>query len=293
MNYFTHERAICESKNIGNNTRIWANAHVLPEAVIGSDCNICDGVFIENDVVVGNNVTIKCGVQLWDGIKVEDDVFIGPNATFTNDKHPRSKVYPESFLKTIVEKGASIGANATILPGVTIGQYAMIGAGAVVTKNIPPFAIVTGNPGRITDYIHDSEANEMTGVRLVSFKEISDRRGSLVFGEFDKQEIPFPVKRFFTIYDVRNGYSRGDHAHKECHQFIMCQRGSVEIVCDNGKERKKFVIDKPYLGIHVEPGVWTSLFNFSLDSTVNVFTSHYYDEDDYLRNYDLFKEHIQ
>src|SRR5687768_11880475 len=129
MSFFVHPNALCESTSIGADTRVWAFAHILPGTRIGSECNICDNVFIENDVVVGDRVTVKCGVQLWDGVTLEDDVFVGPNATFTNDRIPRSKQYPESFAKTLVCKGASIGANATILPGVTIGRSAMIGAG--------------------------------------------------------------------------------------------------------------------------------------------------------------------
>ena len=152
---FIHSHAICESEHVGINTRIWAFAHILPNAVIGKDCNICDHVFIENDVVIGNRVTIKCGVQLWDGCIVEDDVFIGPNATFCNDIFPRSKKYPDKFLKTLLKKGCSIGANATILPGVTIGSNAMIAAGAVVIEDVPDNAVVIGNPGHIHHYIHE------------------------------------------------------------------------------------------------------------------------------------------
>ena len=134
---FIHPNALCESNQIGPGTRIWAFAHVLPKASIGADCNICDGVFVENDVVIGDRVTIKCGVQVWDGVTIEDDVFIGPNVTFTNDPFPRSKVYPEAFARTTIGAGASIGANATILPGLHIGVSAMIGAGAVVTRSVP------------------------------------------------------------------------------------------------------------------------------------------------------------
>ena len=152
MDYFVHTSGICDSKNIGKNSRIWAFAHVLPGAVLGSECNICDHVFIENDVVLGDRVTVKCGVQLWDGITLEDDVFVGPNATFTNDPFPRSKQYPEKFPRTVIGRGASIGANATILPGLTIGQHAMIGAGSVVTRSVPANAIVVGNPARIIGY---------------------------------------------------------------------------------------------------------------------------------------------
>lgn len=145
---FIHEKAIVESQSIGSGTRIWAFAHVLPGAVIGEDCNICDHTFIENDVVVGDRVTIKCGVQLWDGVTLEDDVFIGPNVTFTNDKAPRSKKHQAAVARTLVRRGASIGANATILPGVVIGEDAMIGAGAVVTSNVEAGDTVIGNPAR-------------------------------------------------------------------------------------------------------------------------------------------------
>ena len=153
IEFFKHPAAIVESKHIGPRTRIWAFAHVLAGAVIGADCNICDHVFIENDVRIGDRVTVKCGVQLWDGVVLEDDVFVGPNATFTNDLTPRSKKRPPEFLRTNVEAGASIGANATILPGITIGRNAMVGAGAVVTKNVPANAIVIGNPAYINGYV--------------------------------------------------------------------------------------------------------------------------------------------
>jgi acetyltransferase-like isoleucine patch superfamily enzyme len=154
---FVHKKAICESKNVGSGTRIWAFSHILKNAQVGKDCNICENVFIENLVVIGDRVTVKNGVQLWDGLTLEDDVFIGPNVTFTNDKYPRSKKYPDEYLQTVVQKGASIGANATILPGIIIGQGSMIGAGSVVTKDVPNFTLVVGNPARIKGIIHDLE----------------------------------------------------------------------------------------------------------------------------------------
>ena len=143
---FIHPLSDVQSASIGAGTKVWQFAVVLPQAKIGRDCNICSHVFIENDVIVGDRVTVKCGVQLWDGLRVEDDVFIGPNVTFCNDKRPRSKVYPDKFLTTTVRRGASIGANATILPGVTIGEGAMVGAGAVVVRDVPALAAVVGNP---------------------------------------------------------------------------------------------------------------------------------------------------
>src|SRR5215510_339611 len=152
MATFIHPQALCESKAIGDGTRVWAFAHVLPGAVIGADCNVCDHVFIENDVRVGDRVTIKSGVQLWDGVRLADDVFVGPNATFSNDKFPRSKQYQAKVAETHVGRGASIGSGAVILPGLRIGALAMVGAGSVVTRDVPARAIVSGNPARIVGY---------------------------------------------------------------------------------------------------------------------------------------------
>ena len=146
---FIHPSSDVQSKQIGEGTRIWQYVVILPEAIIGRDCNICSHCFIENKVVVGDRVTVKCGVQLWDGVTLEDDVLVGPNATFTNDLNPRSRNDAAKLLPTLVKKGASIGANATILPGLTIGEGAMVGAGAVVTKDVPPRALVVGNPARV------------------------------------------------------------------------------------------------------------------------------------------------
>src|SRR6266700_72120 len=120
--FYQHPTALVETRSVGEGTRIWAFAHILPGARIGRDCNICDHTFIENDVVLGDRVTVKCGVQLWDGMRIEDDVFIGPNATFTNDRYPRSNQRPETFATTIIRRGASVGANATILPGISIAE---------------------------------------------------------------------------------------------------------------------------------------------------------------------------
>lgn len=148
-----HPLADVQSIVIGEGTTIWQFCVVLKGATIGRNCNLNAQVLVENDVVIGNNVTIKPGVQIWDGTTLEDDVFVGPNATFTNDFIPRSKQYPSEFPKTLVKSGASLGANCTLLPGLTIGKNAMIGAGAVVTKDVPDFGLVVGNPAKLVGYV--------------------------------------------------------------------------------------------------------------------------------------------
>lgn len=146
--FFIAPQAICDSKKIGKRTTIWNFSHVLAGASVGEDCNICESVFIENDVYIGDRVTIKNGVQIWDGITIGNDVFIGPNVTFTNDRYPKSKNLKYVLERTIIGEGASIGANSTILPGISIGEMAIIGAGAVVTRDVAPFTVVVGNPAR-------------------------------------------------------------------------------------------------------------------------------------------------
>lgn len=300
---FIHERAICESSSIGARTRIWAFAHVLSGAKIGADCNICDGVFIENDVVVGDRVTVKCGVQLWDGVRLGDDVFVGPNATFTNDPFPRSRVRPDRFVETVVEAGASIGANATVLPGVRIGARAMVGAGAVVTRDVPPGAVVVGNPGRIVGYdgvvpIDPMErtepaqtgelvASKVRGVRLHRLPSFRDLRGSLTVAEFDRH-VPFAAKRCFLVHHVPGKDVRGEHAHRVCHQFLVCVAGSVHVVVDDATEREEFVLATPSLGLHLPPMVWGIQYKYTPDAVLMVFASEHYDAGDYIRDYAEF-----
>lgn len=304
MTAYVHPNALCESTDIGEGTRIWAFAHVLPGARVGRDCNICDGVFIENDVVVGDRVTVKCGVQLWDGVRLHDDVFVGPNATFTNDPFPRSRQHPEAFAETLVESGASIGANATILPGLTIGSGAMVGAGAVVTRSVPPNAIVAGNPARIIGYTGGQQLaggergpapaepsadveSRVPGVRLVQLRHFADMRGALVVNEFER-DLPFTPRRQFLVHSVPSQETRGEHAHRRCHQFLVCVHGSVRALADDGQHRQEFVLDSPRVGLHMPPMIWGTQYRYSRDAVLMVLASEPYDEHDYIRHYDDF-----
>lgn len=300
---FVHESAIVEEgAALGTGTRVWAYAHVLAGARIGADCNICDGVFIENDVVVGDRVTVKCGVQLWDGIEAEDDVFIGPNATFTNDPKPRSKRHLARYPRTRVRQGASIGANATILPGLTIGRGAMVGAGAVVTHNVPPNAIVVGNPARIQGYVttgpdsvlaapeakkQEPQQCAVQGVALIHLPTFEDMRGRLSVGEVGTQ-LPFQPRRCFTVYKVPSKDVRGEHAHKTLSQFLVCVHGSCSVMVDDGQDRSEIVLDSPEVGLSIPPMVWAAQYRFSKDAVLLVLASAAYDPDDYVRDYDEF-----
>lgn len=303
-----HETADVKSTSIGGGTRIWQYVVVLPRAKIGRDVNICSHCFIENDVVIGDRVTIKSGVSLWDGIRIGNDVFVGPNVTFTNDKFPRSKVYPEAFLETRIESGASIGGGAVLLPGITIGTGAMVGAGAVVTKSVPPNAIVIGSPARITGYVENATSIKIGengrnttstdleaplirlgvgDVTLHHLKLVRDMRGDLAVGEFQK-DVPFEPKRYFLVFNVPSEKTRGEHAHRKCHQFLVCIKGSCAVLVDDGLSRSEVFLNSPDMGIYLPPLIWGVQYKYSSDAVLLVFTSDYYDSSDYIRDYQEF-----
>lgn len=298
--FYVHPQGICESEQVGAGTRVWAFAHVLPGAVLGTDVNVCDHVFIENDVTVGDRVTLKSGVQLWDGITLGDDVFIGPNVTFTNDRYPRSKKYPEEFARTVVESGASIGGGAVILPGITIGEGAMVGAGAVVTRNVPPFATVVGNPARVIGFAGDREAPAVvTGSidapeptsTLMPLHKATDSRGSLVALELGV-DLPFEPARFFLVFGVPSRDVRGEHAHRVCEQFLVCVAGSVQAITDDGVTRQDHHLDSPGVGLYMPAMTWGTQYSYSPDAVLAVFASHPYDPADYIRTYAEFKTEV-
>lgn len=304
--FYQHPSAIVETERVGTGTRIWAFSHILPGAVIGDNCNICDHTFVENDVIVGNNVTVKCGVQLWDGVRLEDDVFVGPNATFTNDPFPRSGRRPDSFPETVVRRGASIGASATILPGLTIGQNAMVGAGAVVTQDVPPNAVVRGNPAQLVDYRTPGRRREalalrepalslpttveeltVPGVRLIPMPIIRDLRGALTFGQYP-DHLPFVPQRVFVVYDVPSSKIHGEHAHRTLAQFLVCIVGSVHVAVENGEAADSVVLSGPGVGLYVPPMVWSTEYAYTADAMLMVLASAVYDEAEYIRDYDQY-----
>ena len=243
-------------------------------------------------------------MQIWDGYE-EDDVFIGPNATFTNDPYPRSKQYPERFSRTLVRRGASIGANATVLPGITIGINAMIGAGAVVMMDVPPNAIVFGNPARIEGYTSTLEpilrVNEeaafdsglireinVNGVRFMKMPMVTDLRGILSYGEYDKQ-LPFVPRRYFVVTDVPSKDVRGEHAHRKLHQLLICVKGSCCVALDDGYNRDKVILDTLDKALYIPPnGVGITIQIFTRCRSLLVLASDEYEADSYIRDYDEF-----
>lgn len=304
MSIFVHPSSEVTSQQVGDGTRIWQYCVVLEGAKIGKDVNLCSHCFVENDVVVGDRVTIKCGVQLWDGVTIDDDVFVGPNVTFTNDRFPRSKDFPEQFLQTRIRKGASIGAGATLLPGITVGSGAMVGAGAVVTRSVPPNAVVVGSPARVVSYTNlnsPGDAVEATpqieepgrvelgvgGSYLSQMKWVTQPAGQLSVGEF-AQDVPFVAKRYFIISGVPSTEVRGAHAHHQCEQFLICVKGSCHALVDDGLSRTEVILDAPNKGLYMPTMTWGSQYRYSNDAVLLVFASEPYQDSDYIRDYAEF-----
>lgn len=289
-----HSLALCESQHIGENSTIGPFSHIVVGSKIGKACSIASHVLIENNVSVGDNVSINAGVQLWSGITLGNNVHIGANATFVRHQHDTT---------VVVQDGAIIGANATILSGITIGKNAQVAPGAVVVKSIPPNAIVEGNPAKITGYVNSLNSTQVTSpkssfdkainttsisnVNVHFFPVYEDLRGCLSVGEFEKN-LPFTPKRYFLVYDVMSSEIRGEHAHKQCHQFLICIKGGCSVVTDNGITREEIRLDSPNKGLHIPPMIWACQYKYTSDAVLLVFASEYYEAEDYIRNYDEF-----
>lgn len=309
-NHLIHPAALVETQQIGTGTHVGALAHIQPGAVIGAACEISGQVLIENDVRIGNHVRIQTGAQIRDGVRIEDSVLIGPNALLLNDANSLlRKPKAEASGYTVIREGAQLGANAILMPGVTIGRKAVVEVAAVVTHDVPPNAIVTGNPARIVGYVdlphekapvavltqpfspNEAQARKSTrarGVWLYRMPVITDLRGNLSVGEFGK-DLPFEPKRYFVVFDVSSREVRGEHAHRTLHQFLVCLKGECALVVDDGVTREELLLDNPAIGVHVEPLVWGIQYKFSSDALLLVLASDKYDPDDYIRDYDEFE----
>ena len=301
-----HTTALVETNEIGSGTEIMAFCHIFQGAKIGCDCTLCDHVVVEDGGIIGNCVTIKPGVRVWGGVTLEDNVFIGSNVTFSDDLPRHNGQHPAISSGILVRRGATIGANATLLPGITIGVQAMVGAGSVVMHNVPSYAKVDGNPAQIIGYTQaglpdqpspmpetaDSpalgrHATMVVGVHVYELPLIKDLRGNLSVGEFSRS-VPFTPQRYFLVFDVPSGKVRGEHAHRQCHQFLVCIKGSCYVVADDGCHRQEILLDRPNKGVHLPPMVWGVQYKYSPDTVLLVFASDYYEADDYIRDYDEF-----
>ena len=297
-----HERALCETTRVGVGTSIGAFSHVAADATLGRDCKVGDHVVIAGNVIVGNRVTSSGGVQLWAGIRVADDAVIGPNASFPTDT-ALSADHPNAA--TQIGPASSIGAGAVVLAGVKVGAQAVVSPGAVVTHDVPPKAIVSGHPAQIIGYVdtrrrapaasrRDAPVGEVhvRGVRLGALKFVEDLRGNLAVGQVGV-DLPFVPQRFFLVFDVPGPKVRGEHAHRVCEQFLVCTRGSIAVVVDDGRTSEEVLLDRPDLGLYVPPMVWAVQYKYSEGAVLLVMASHPYDPDDYIRDYDEFVRLVQ
>jgi UDP-2-acetamido-3-amino-2,3-dideoxy-glucuronate N-acetyltransferase len=307
MDPFIHPQALCESRRIGSGTRIEAFAHVHESATVGCDALVASHAILSRDVVIGNRVVVSSGVHLPEGSRIEDDVFLGPNVAFTSARLARPL---EGELQgAVVSRGAVVAANATVLAGAAIGMNSVVGAGAVVTRTVPPNAVVVGNPARIKGYVDSSPVDEASeapagerevGARASRVRNVTihrlpvirDMRGSLTVGEFPTG-LPFEPRRYFLVFDVPNKEIRGEHAHRACHLLLACVRGACSVVVDDGSHREEFRLDEPTLGLHLPPMVWGIQYHYTPDAVLLAFASHPYDPDDYIRDYQQFLEEVK
>lgn len=302
MGYLAHQQAIVESPRIGGGTRIGAFARIDAGATVGADCDIGAHALLETDVELETRVTVGSLAFLGRGLRLAEDVFVGSGATFDGARRPSAGDGTQRAPHTVVQKGASIGANATIVSGVSIGRGAEVEAGAVVTRDVPPYAIVAGNPARIAGYVESSrqpttaplagrssESIEVRvpGVRLIQLTHARDLRGSLAAGEIGR-ELPFEPKRFFTVFAVPNERVRGEHAHRRLEQFLVCIHGTCSVVVDDGAHRAEIMLDTPTQGLYVPPMVWATQYRYTGDAVLLVLASDVYDPEDYVRSYEEF-----
>jgi acetyltransferase-like isoleucine patch superfamily enzyme/dTDP-4-dehydrorhamnose 3,5-epimerase-like enzyme len=283
-------------RNVHPSSLIEEGVAVHETALIGPNC------YLRGRMSIGANAHLKGGLTLIGDIHVGHDAFIEPGVCIASDANKE----PPQEGKVVVCEGAHVGAGCVLYQGVVIGRYARIEPGSVIFRNIPPYAVVSGNPAVITGYVRDTSQQRavpitivekpdapgvypfnVRGVALYQFQRIRDLRGDLTVGEFERN-IPFIPKRYFVVFDVPSYETRGEHAHKRCHQFLICPSGSVSVVVDDGVSREEITLNKPNMGLLIPARVWGVQYKYSAGSALIVFASEYYDPDDYIRNYDEF-----
>ena len=285
------------------------SAVVAPGVRLGARVRIGAHSCVEERVALGDGCVVDAGAYLAPGVQLGNDVRVGPHVTFAAEP-AQDGAEPASMAiaatpAACVEDGAQLGAGATILAGLTIGRGARVHAGAVVTQSVPPFAVVAGSPARIVGYVGSqgshavavpalaaSPANPVVrvgvgGVTLHRMTCVRDMRGDLSAGEFPR-DIPFTPQRYFLVFNVPSEKTRGEHAHHECHQFLICVNGSCAVVVDDGQDRREILLDSPDLGLYLPPMTWGIQYKYSAQACLLVFASHPYDAGDYIREYAAF-----
>lgn len=304
-----HSDARCHSLEVGEGTELEAFAYVESGARVGSDCLIGAHCYIEKGVSLGNKVIAEGGSRFYSGLVVEDEVHVGRNATLARTVHRGVSKSGQATSSILLRHGCHIGANATICPGVTVGAHAIVDVGAVVTHSVQHYAIVSGNPAQVVGFVNAKEpvstgkgiidrrevgvtASLVKGVTAYDIPYVSDPRGNLTVGEFERT-LPFQPKRYFMTFDVPSATLRGEHAHRTCHQLLICMHGSCALVVDDGVNREEYLLDRPTFGIHVPPMIWATEYKHTSDSALLVFASEYYDAGDYIRDYHQYLKELR
>ncbi|WP_038168399.1 WxcM-like domain-containing protein [Verrucomicrobium sp. BvORR106] len=304
-----HPDARCHSLEVGEGAELEAFAFVESGARVGRDCFIGAHTYLEHGVSLGDKVTVEGGTRFYAGLVVEDDVHVGRNATLARAHHGGATPTAQTTPSILLRQGCQIGANATICPGVTVGAHAIVDAGAVVTHSVQHYAIVSGNPAHVVGFVNAKEpvstgkgninpqevgvtVSRVRGVTAYDIPYISDPRGNLTVGEFERT-LPFQPKRYFMTFDVPSAKLRGEHAHRTCHQFLICMHGSCALVVDDGVNREEYLLDRPTFGIYVPPMIWATEYKHTSDSALLVFASEYYDAGDYIRDYHQYLKELR
>ncbi len=292
-----HPTAICDSLSMGEACTVGAYTLVASGSILGNRVRIGNHASVAENVHLADGVTIGDGARLGAGVVVAEGVRVDAQAVILTA--------PESLHPTRLLTGARIGAHATIHPGITVGQGAIVESGAVVRQDVQAHAVVSGNPAVVTGFagthpsmpgprsvpVPEVSDSPVRGVRTYQLPVIIDPRGNLSVGEFE-ETLPFRPRRFFMTFEVPGAHVRGEHAHKECHQFMLCVRGACSVVVDDGNRREEYRLDTPTFGVHVPPLVWAAEYKHSPDSVLVVFASHHYDPADYIRDYTAFLEAV-
>ena len=294
-----------DTDRVGSGSVIEAFASVSEDSVVGSDVIVERGASVLAGAEIGDGVRVQLGAVVGRNVCVQAGAVVGARALLADSTAKANHAAGEAV---VIEPEATIGANAVVVPGVRIGRNARVCAGAVVTRSVPANAIVSGNPANISGYVGLAQGaaeaapaaavsdprvgaplqpSVVAGVSLHRASLHGDRRGSLVANEFGR-DIPFEPRRTFLVFDVPRAEVRGEHAHRECHQFISCVHGACSLVAEDGRVREEFRLDDPTIGVYIPPMVWCSQYGHTRDAVLLVHASDVYDPDDYIHDYDAY-----